>query len=191
MNVPLERLGERLIPFLAIVAGIGLAIYGGKLAAQGQFSTVAFNAIGLITLALVIKLNTRLWMLLIAVWPLTGKMQFLNIPFNIRELIGLIVFLAFIVMIAVKLVRQKAKFGSLDTLLWINIFYVATVFIRNPVGLDIFDAERVGGRDYFNLFIAIVSYLVLSRSTATLGIRLRIFYRPNGWVKVIRIELTN
>jgi hypothetical protein len=167
MKLPLERLGERLIPFLAIVAGIGLAIYGGKLAAQGQFSTIGFIAIGLITLAMVIKLNTRIWMLLIAAWPLTGKLQFLNIPFNVREIIGLIVFLAFFVMIAVKLVRQKGKFGSLDTLLWINIFYLVTVFIRNPVGLDIFDAERVGGRDYFNLVIAVVSYLVLSRSTAT------------------------
>lgn len=167
MNFPLERLGERVIPFMAIVAGIGLAVYGGKLAAQGQFSTVAFIAIGLITLALVIKLKTRVWMMMMIAWPLTGKMGFLDIPFSVRDVFAIMTLLGSIVMLAFKMYGKKARFGGLDALLLINVFYLVTVFIRNPVGLDVFDAERVGGRDYFNIAVAAFAYFILSRTTAT------------------------
>jgi hypothetical protein len=169
MNFPLERLGERVIPFIAIVAGIGLALIGGKLAAQGQFSTIGFIAISLITLALVIKLNTRVWMIMFLAWSLTGRIGFLEIPFTLRELFALVALLASFVMIAFKMIRGRARFGGLDAVLWINLFYMATVFIRNPVGLDVFNAERVGGRDYFDVGIACSAYFVLSRTTATPG----------------------
>ena len=160
----LERLHEHVLPTVVILAGVGFAAYCGHLSGSGQTSTLAIVVASVIVLTAFLILRTSIWMLIPMTFLLNGQMPILPLPFGIRDLIVFTVFIGFLVLKALKVVKLKPKLEAVDWWMFAMLLYLVTVYIRNPVGVDALGSERVGGRPYFNVFLGCLAYWVLSRA---------------------------
>jgi hypothetical protein len=64
-------------------------------------------------------------------------------------------------------VPWKRKAGLLEYLIYINLAYLATVYVRNPAGFWAMQTSVVGGRPYFEILLAFGAFLILSRVQIT------------------------
>jgi hypothetical protein len=164
--VNLERIQEYVLPVTAVAVSVGIAMYLGRLAGNEQFGMLMMIVLGFAALFLVLGLRTRIWLLVPMCWPLAGQIPTLPLPFTVRHLVVMSIFCVVLAFVALKMLRPKLKFDFLDFLLFLNLTYLASVFIRNPVGSMAFDSDRVGGRPYFEIFISFLAYLILHEMTA-------------------------
>jgi hypothetical protein len=162
----LERLHEYVTTTVAMTAGMGLALYCGKLTGTGQMKMVAIIATAALVTSLCITLRARIWLIIPLCWWLTGRIPVTELPFSLRDMAVGIVFGAYLVFYSLKLLRTKPVFEFLDFLILLNLVYLVTVFLRNPVGLDWLGSEKVGGRPYFDIGLAFVAFWLLSRAPA-------------------------
>jgi energy-coupling factor transporter transmembrane protein EcfT len=73
----------------------------------------------------------------------------------------------FTLFFATRAIPWKRKPGTLDHLIYINLAYLAVVFVRNPVGFWAMQTSMVGGRPYVEIILAFCSFIVLSRVQIT------------------------
>lgn len=166
----LEHVHEYLTVIVATGVGIGFALYAGQLSGGGQVNTIVTIFAGMVLTVLALVLHKRVWMLIPLGWGLSGRIGLLPVPFGVRDLMVLSVFAIMMALIALKVVRRKATVELLDIVVLVNLLYLGTVFIRNPVGVEAFASfagGRIGGRPYFNVFIGSLAYWVLARCTMT------------------------
>ena len=161
----LQRLPEYLLVAIVTLLGMGFAVYCGQLVGHGQSKTVWMFVIFALAMYIALKMGTRIWFLIPMTWPLLGEMQVLPLPFALRDVVILGVFALFLALKAFKRIRRKPTFDALDFVLAINLFYLLTVFARNPVGVLAIESERVGGKPYASACIACLAYWVLGRVT--------------------------
>jgi hypothetical protein len=110
-------------------------------------------------LAICLLLGRRIWLLMIF-------FSALSIPmirgFSTVEL-GQALFIGFsLLMFAIRRLRVKANFGELEFWMLMIALTVAQVYLRNPVGLNMFGASAVGARPYFVITLSFVSGWLLS-----------------------------
>jgi hypothetical protein len=173
----LERLQEYVLPAVVTLGGMGFAIFVGYLMGQGKTVVVA-GLFGLLFLGfLTLLLRQHIWMLIIPAWPWAGQIPILPIPFAVRDLAIIAIFCAFLALKALKVSRRKPVNGAADLVLLFLLLYLATVFVRNPVGTLASNSFRVGGKPYFNIAIACLAYWILARSSIAGigGVRIVIF----------------
>src|SRR5438105_5305251 len=132
----LERLPEYILVGTVTLIGMLFALYCGQLTGAGQTKTLGVIFLGLTALAIIFLLQKRVWLLIPACWPLSGQMPALPLPIATRDIVILGVFVAFLSFKAFRLVRVKPIYGVMDLLLILNIAYLASVYLRNPVGTD-------------------------------------------------------
>ena len=68
---------------------------------------------------------------------------------------------------ATRALPWKRKFSTLDYLVYINLAYLATVYVRNPAGFWAMQTSVVGGRPYFEIALAFGAFIILSRVQIT------------------------
>ncbi len=162
--------GNRVIKphlIIATIVGLLLSYYLGSKIGSGQTRPVIiFFAVG-VCLALFLGMRTNIWMIIPACWTLTGQIRALPLPFTVRDMAVMLAGGFFLVMIIFKIARQRAIYDHLDVILWINLGYLLTVFLRNPVGIDAFGSDLVGGKPYFNIVLGTVPYFILARTVVT------------------------
>lgn len=143
--------------------GLFLAVVIGFLAAGAQVLPLvaATGVIGAIVITLMLK--EKVWLLIPICGGLSGALPFLPLPFSIADLSKMYVFGMFLIFYALKVRIHKARFDWLDALLWLNLIYLFTVFVRNPVGVRAIPSDLVGGKPYALVLISISSWLVYSR----------------------------
>jgi len=135
-----------------------LAIWLGISIVTDQTETI-LQVAGVIMLLTCILLGRKIWLLLIFFTAL-------NVPlirgFGTTEF-GQVLFIGFTFLI-VLLRRQpfKLKFGELEIWMLLLAACVAQVYLRNPVGLNIFGAGSVGARPYFMFTLAFLSGILLA-----------------------------
>jgi hypothetical protein len=161
--VKLERLHEYIIPAVATLTGMGIAVYSGRLSGAGQMGTLALLLFSVLLMVLVLHIKERVWILVPLLWGFTGRISLLTLPFSVSNLAVFFIFGVFLVFQALGVYRRKIQLGGLDLLMFANVVYLASVYIRNPVGTLAFGSARVGGRPYFEIGVAILAYLVLAR----------------------------
>ena len=161
----LHRLPEYILITTVLLAGMGLALYCGRAIGTGQTNPLMEIFAGAVVVAICIKWRTNTWVLIPATWVMDGQINFLAIPFSVRELVVPSVFAMFLVFKALKVVKMKPNYGLIDFLLAVNLFYLLATFVRNPAGVDALGSDRVGGRPYFSAFVSILAYWVLVRVT--------------------------
>lgn len=159
----LERLPEYLLVTVVMTLGIGFAIYCGRLTGEGQVRTLGVLFGVAVAAVIILLMRTNLWLLIPLCLPLGGKLVFLPLPFSVADVAILFVFPVFLAFKALKLVKKKPTFNWLDLLLLINLLYLASVFLRNPVGTEALGATKVGGKPYVEVVIAMMAYWVLVR----------------------------
>lgn len=137
----------------AIVIGGNVA--EGNISRLGMYAGIALAAIG------AFGLRTSVWVLIPICYGLGGSLGGGRLPISVQELAVLFCFGLFIVFKALKAVPPFPKLNFCDKLLIINLIYLSTVFFRNPVGVEFMRSSLIGGRPYFEIFIACCGFWVL------------------------------
>lgn len=158
--------GSRAITLgIAIIGSIFFAVLAGNMVASGQYRNLLLIATGAVAVTVSLLLGKRYWILIPFTFSATGSAGALPLPFNYAELGVLAAFSLFIMHVAFK--KMDGSFGkpkAVDMLLALNIAYLLSVFVRNPVGVRAMQTELVGGRPYFSLLLAFLGYIVLATS---------------------------
>jgi len=158
----LERAHEYLLPITVVGGGVFLALYLGTLSGRGQMGTLGAVLFLIVATAALLVLREQTWMLIPIFYSLSGKVTMLPLPFSIRHIAILFAVGSFLLFKAFKVIRRKPTFTTLDVWLLIILAYLATVFLRNPVGVEALGSERVGGRPYVEVALSCGAYWVLS-----------------------------
>ena len=128
-----------------LIAGMG-ALYLGVAAATAQFEAIAW-VVGGIVLAVCLALGKRIWLLL----PLmSGIAIVIPIPGNFTTLF-LTQFLVLGFCSMLFLMRKlpfEIKLTELEMFCLLYLAMVGQAYFRNPVGLNIFGGDTVGGKAY-------------------------------------------
>ena len=111
----------------------------------------------------VLILREDIWVLVPCFWYLTGKLG--PTPFSVRELVVPTAFGVFVLFLALRVIRARVKTELLDWLVILNGCYLATVFVRNPIGFSALGSSMVGGRPYFDSVVGFLAFVVLTRMT--------------------------
>ncbi len=172
-NIPnsmsLDRTLQYVSAAVAIVLSCAFAILCGSLIGGGQFKLLGLIALGVVTIATIVLWRTGVWLLIPLCWELTGRLPFAGVPLSVRDIAVGVATVGFLVFYALKLLRSKPEFDLVDFFVLLNLGYLVTVYARNPVGVDWLGSTMVGGRPYFDIFIAFLAFSVLKRVPVDLG----------------------
>lgn len=164
----LDRIPEYVTSAVVILLGLIFAVGIGNMTGEGQMKVTGLVLVSAISITACIMFRQRLWLLIPFAWELTGFFTFLQIPFTARDLAIMLVLAAYLVFYAMKMIRGKVVYDLIDLLIIANLAYLCTVFLRNPVGLKVFNSDMVGGRPYFNIALAFFAFWVMQRAPANL-----------------------
>jgi len=157
----LERLTEYVTIVVTVVFGMLLALYIGSSAGNGS-STPALIIGAMLAVMVALILQANVWLLIPLCGPMGGMIVGTPLGLKMSHLAVLYAFGVFLALKALKVVRTKAKYNWLDYLLFFNLFYLLTVYIRNPVGTDSLGFEKIGGKPYVEVIIAMLAYWVIN-----------------------------
>jgi hypothetical protein len=154
---------NQIVVWTALLLGLLLAVVIGNAVGSSDMRLVA-GVIAAIPVAVIfVKLKTNIWVLLPITWYLTGRLPWLPLPFTVRDLAFMTVIFFFILFFATRVLPWRRKLSTLDYLIYVNLFYLATVYARNPAGFWAMQTSVVGGRPYFEIFLAFGAFIILSR----------------------------
>jgi len=150
---------------IVTIGGLFGALFMGQLVAHSDFLKIGIFAAGAVAMTICLMMGKNVWMLIPLLWSLTGKVSILPLPFSVREL-GIMAALGmFVVLAAFKKLPKAASPTLFDWMLYLNLGYLGTVYLRNPVGTNAFGSDLVGGRPYFEIGISVAAYWVLQHVT--------------------------
>jgi len=141
-----------------------LAVKVGSLTGAGSLGAMSNILLGVASIALVVWLRAKTWILIALTWDLSGSVPLTNLPLGVRDFVVLVVLGSYVIFYAVKLIRVSTRLDMVDFLIGLMLLYLLTVYIRNPVGTAALGSEKVGGRPYFDAGIAFLAFAVLSRA---------------------------
>ena len=159
----LTRFSQRLTIIVTMVLGLVGAVVLGKMTAQGRTGPILMVGLGAVGVGLLLALKERIWILLLVAWPMTGQIRALSIPFGVRDLVVFYVFAAIIAMIAFKVIKRRVTPNGIDLTLFLLMLVLIVNYARNPTGVEALGSDRVGGKPYFNVAIALVAWWTVSR----------------------------
>jgi len=158
---------NQIVVWSALVVGLGLAVVIGNAVGSSDMRIVAGLIAAIPAAVIFVKLKTNIWLLLPIGWYLTGRLPWLPLPFTVRDLCFLVVIFFFALFFATRVLPWKRKLSALDYLIYINLAYLATVYVRNPAGFFALQSNIVGGRPYFEIALAFAAFMILSRAQLT------------------------
>jgi hypothetical protein len=158
---------NQVVVWCALLLGLLVAIMIGSAVGSSDMRLVA-GVIAAIPVAVIfVKLKTNIWVLLPIGWYLSGRLPWLPVPFTVRDLCFMVVIFFFTLFFATRALPWKRKLSTLDYLIYINLAYLATVYVRNPAGFWAMQTSVVGGRPYFEIALAFGAFIILSRVAIT------------------------
>jgi hypothetical protein len=160
-NAPVN---SRAITLVAVtVFGLVFAVVAGHAVAVGNLKVIMMATAASVGIAIGLMLGKHYWLLIPITFFAGGSIGALPVPFSYQE-IGIIgAFGLYLFHIAFKKQSTAPNRGVVDLFLWLNIAYLISVYVRNPVGTLAFQSELVGGRPYFILLLVVCGYIVLSK----------------------------
>ena len=153
--------------FLGVVMAAALlfAIVVGRNVAENNFSRLGLYA-GVAVLAVgALGLKQNAWLLIPICSGLGGSFGGGRLPASIAEMSVAFCFGLFVLFKALKVIPRFPRLNWCDKLLICNLLYLATVFARNPVGVDFMRSNLIGGRPYFAILLACCGFWVLQHVT--------------------------
>jgi hypothetical protein len=156
---------QKIALFAIMALGLLFALFAGNYVADEDYKPI-LAIIGLFSVGwLLFGIGRGAYLLIPVCWGLTGRINALPLPFDVRELTIILGSVFFTTDIIFKRSQKKRSFEIIDLLVWINILYLATVFFRNPVGINALGGDRVGGKPYLDVILGLMSYLILRKVT--------------------------
>ena len=154
---------NQIVVWAALLLGLLVAVMVGSAVGSSDMRMVA-GVIAAIPVAVIfVKLKTNIWVLIPIGWYLSGRLPWLPLPFTVRDLCFMTAIFFFTLFFATRALPWKRKLGTLDYLIYINLAYLASVYIRNPAGFWAMQTSVVGGRPYFEIALAFGAFIILSR----------------------------
>jgi len=155
----------QVILYLVIAGGLLGALFLGSAVANSRFSSLAvlFGAASGIGVCLFLK--EKVWLLIPLCYTFAGKVGGGKVPFSVAEMAIMAAFGMYVVFYAMKKAPALPKAKLSDALLYINVFWILIMYIRNPAGVLIFQTDIIGGRPYVTLAIFLCAYWVLQHIT--------------------------
>ena len=145
-----------------LMSGLLVSLLGYWIGSQQQ--AMIYLAAGAILACFVIAgLRQRTWALIPLGWAFSNGISLLPFPLSIREIF---VLLSVGAAVTYTVFRQSVSPGfwhGLDLALGFNMAWLAYTFVLHPVGLYSFGADTVGGRPYWNIFVALMALWVMVR----------------------------
>ncbi|RYD24106.1 MAG: hypothetical protein EOP88_01580 [Verrucomicrobiaceae bacterium] len=144
---------------LLVLASLG-ALYLGIAAATAQLETVLW-VVGTITVVICIALGRRIWLII----PFASSLGLvLPIPGNFSmEMIAQIITLGFSsLLFLMRRLPMRARVTELEVVCFLFVLCVLQVYLRNPVGLNLFGGDTVGGKPYILFIITTATAYLLS-----------------------------
>jgi hypothetical protein len=154
---------NQIIVWSALLLGLLAAVMIGSAVGSSDMRLAAATIAAIPMAVIFVKLKTNIWVLLPISWFLTGRLPWLPVPFTLRDLCFMTVIFFFILFFATRVLPWKRKSKMLDYLIYINLAYLASVYVRNPAGFWALQTEIVGGRPYFEIALAFGAFAILSR----------------------------
>jgi hypothetical protein len=154
---------NQIVGWCALLLGLLVAVMIGSAVGSSDMRFVAGVIAAIPLVVIFVKLKTNIWVLLPIGWYLTGRLPWLPLPFTVRDLCFMTVIFFFTLFFATRALPWRRKLSTLDYLIYLNLAYLATVFVRNPVGFWAIQSSMVGGRPYFEIGLAFGAFIVLSR----------------------------
>ena len=155
--------GNQVAIWLALAVGLLVALVLGSAVGSADVRFVAAVLAVIPAAVIFFKLKTNIWVLIPIGWYLPGRLPWLPLPFSVRDLCLIAAIACFVVFILTRAITWKRKLTTLDYLVYINLAYLATVYVRNPAGFWAFQSSIVGGRAYFEIVLAFCAFLILGR----------------------------
>jgi hypothetical protein len=151
--------------WIFLIAGIGLifAFNAGSFVADENYGPVAYAIGGLIGIFVFFTLGPNANLVIPICYGLTGQISLLPLPFSVQQLAEILACGVFISGIIFKSSSKKAETEPIDMIAWLNIAWLGTVFIRNPVGINALGTSLVGGKPYVDFLLSVMTYIILSR----------------------------
>jgi hypothetical protein len=162
-----SELHEKIFKVGVILFVFVFSVFAGKMMGNGRFGVVIALLAAVLAVVVVGALKERIWVLIPCLWLLDGQVPISGYPLGVRDFVVLFVAAAAASLMAFKIMNAKAEIRWIDALVIANLVYLVTLFIRNPTGLEFLGSEIVGGRPYFNVFIAFLAYFVIGRVRLT------------------------
>jgi len=150
-----------------LLLGLLVAVMIGSAVGSSDMRLVAGVMAAIPVAIIFVKLKTNIWVLIPISWYLSGRLPWLPVPFTVRDLCFMTVIFFFTLFLATRALPWKRKLSALDYLIYINLAYLATVYVRNPAGFWAMQTSVVGGRPYFEIALAFGAFLILSRVQIT------------------------
>ena len=155
--------GNQITIWLALAVGLCVALVIGSAVGSADSRFVG-SVLAVIPVAVIFtKLKTNIWVLLPIGWYLGGTLPWLGLPLSVTNLCFLAVIASFTLFLAMRVFPWKRKLITIDYLIYINLAYLATVYVRNPAGVYRLQSDIVGGKPYMEIALAFGAYLILSR----------------------------
>ena len=151
--------------FLVILGGCLFAMYAGNYIAEENYVPIA-AVLGIFAAGtFFFRMGTNMYLMIPVCWGLTGSISILPLPFNVRQLMIILATVLFLAGYIFKVGKPyRVTYEIIDLWIWINLGYLFTVFLRNPVGFAaIGGGGRVGGKPYIDVMLGVAVYLMLSR----------------------------
>jgi hypothetical protein len=148
-----------LVKILVLVGGLILAVVMGNLLVTDSFTAFLWIAIAAVV-ATCIYLERRIWLLI----PFLGSVEItLRIPgLPTSLMLAQALVLAFsLVLFLMRRLPYHPRWSELESWCLLLMLMVIQVYIRNPVGLNIFGGSSVGGKPYVLFALALVTGVLL------------------------------
>lgn len=153
-----------------LLLGLAVAFAVGNAIGTSDVRTVALVLVSIPVVVFIARLKTNIWILIPIGWFLNGRLGFLPLPLTVRDMLVGLSIGAFVLFFALRAFPIERKRTAIDYLIYINLAYLVSVYVRNPAGLYAFGADFVGGRPYFEVIMAFCAYLILSRVTPSVTV---------------------
>ena len=148
-----------------MAAALLFAVVVGQNVAENNFSRLGMY-VGVAVLAVgALGLKQNAWLLIPICSGLGGSFGGGRLPASIAEMSVAFCFGLFVLFKALKVIPRFPRLNWCDKLLICNLLYLATVFARNPVGVDFMRSNLIGGRPYFAILLACCGFWVLQHVT--------------------------
>jgi hypothetical protein len=154
---------NQIVGWCALLLGLLVAVMIGSAVGSSDMRMVAGVMAAIPVAVIFVKLKTNIWVLIPIGWYLSGRLPWLPLPFTVRDLCIMTVIFFFTLFFATRTLPWRRKLNTLDYLIYINLFYLAIVYARNPAGFWAMQTSVVGGRPYFEIALAFGAFVILSR----------------------------
>ncbi len=148
------------LKFIVIaVLALFVALYLGITSATAQVETIAW-VVGALTMVPCLLLGKRVWLLIPFLGSLHLTLMIQGRPDTMLVAQCLVIGFSTLMFLARKL-PFRVQFSEVEWWILLLFLCVLQVYLRNPVGLNMFGGSQVGGRPYLLFVLALFTALIL------------------------------